>query len=84
MAGDRGTVRGPTQTASTIAPIDPIACEGPDPKFALLWGALDERDGWPAKILKNGNDSSVVAQLRFGKTSFLFPGDWKRMCSSLL
>lgn len=55
--------------------IDPISCTGTDPQISVLWGALDPRDDWKAATLKNGNDSSVVARVQFGKASFLFPGD---------
>ncbi len=59
----------------TSAIIDPISCSGTDPRFHALWGSLDDRRGWEPKILKNGNDSSVVFRMDFGEASFLFPGD---------
>ena len=40
-----------------------------------LWGALDPAGGWTKTVLKNGNNSSVVVRLDFGKAAFLFPGD---------
>ena len=57
--------------------IDPIGkCSGgTDPKIMALWGALDPTRGWTETILKNGNNSSVVVRLEFGKAVFLFPGD---------
>ncbi|MES1264066.1 MAG: MBL fold metallo-hydrolase, partial [Variovorax sp.] len=65
----------PTGMTSDI--IDPIRkCgSGTDPKIVALWGALDASAGWTDTILKNGNNSSVVVRLDFGKAAFLFPGD---------
>ena len=68
-------ITGPTGITSDI--IDPIKkCgSGTDPKIVALWGALDPGAGWTEDILENGNNSSVVVRLEFGKASFLFPGD---------
>ena len=67
-----------TDTAGLTSDIiDPIkkCSNGIDPKFVALWGALDPAGGWTKTVLKNGNNSSVVIRLDFGKASFLFPGD---------
>lgn len=66
---------GPTGITSDV--IDPIGkCgSGTDPKFLALWGALDTSAGWDEDTLTNGNNSSVVVRLEFGKATFLFPGD---------
>jgi len=66
-----------TPTGITSDIIDPIKkCgSGTDPKLVALWGALDPAAGWTKTILKNGNNSSVVVRLEFGKATFLFPGD---------
>jgi len=57
--------------------IDPVkrCANGTDPKIMALWGALDPAGGWTQTVLKNGNNSSVVVRLDFGKAAFLFPGD---------
>jgi beta-lactamase superfamily II metal-dependent hydrolase len=57
--------------------IDPIkkCAGGTDPKIVALWGALDRSRGWTQTVMKNGNNSSVVVRLDFGKAAFLFPGD---------
>lgn len=64
-------------TGMTNGIIDPIGkCPGGiDPKIVALWGALDASRGWTQTVLKNGNNSSVVIRLDFGKAAFLFPGD---------
>lgn len=57
--------------------IDPIkrCSNGTDPKIVALWGALDPAGEWTKTVRKNGNNSSVVVRLDFGKAAFLFPGD---------
>ena len=52
-----------------------LNCPSRAPRFRFLWGQLNAGDDWEEKILKNGNDSSIVTRLDFGETSFLFPGD---------
>ena len=40
-----------------------------------MWGGLQASGGWTSTVLNDQNDSSVVTQLKFGDTSFLFMGD---------
>jgi competence protein ComEC len=53
----------------------PIPCENNKIQFHALWGGLQEGGGWTSTVFNNQNDSSVVTQLKFGDTSFLFMGD---------
>lgn len=67
--------RDASQPSRRVPPDGTLACPQEAPRFTFLWGALDADDGWTEEALKNGNDSSVVTRLDFGRTSFLFPGD---------
>ncbi len=55
--------------------IDPIDCEGTDPAFSVVWGALEADQGWTTRVLNNLGNSSIVVRLAFGQASFLFAGD---------
>jgi len=53
----------------------PSNCEGGKIQFSAMWGGLQSSGGWTSTIFKDQNNSSVVTQLKFGQTSFLFMGD---------
>jgi len=52
--------------------IDPINCEGCDPKIVILWSRPSELRG---EYKTNLNEQSLVIRVDFGKASFLFTGD---------
>jgi beta-lactamase superfamily II metal-dependent hydrolase len=51
--------------------IDPINCEGCDPKIVILWSRPSELHG----AFTNPNNQSLIIRVDFGKASFLFTGD---------
>lgn len=53
----------------------PIPCENNKIQFRAMWGDLQPSGGWTSTVLEDQNNSSVVTQLKFGDTSFLFMGD---------
>jgi competence protein ComEC len=53
----------------------PIPCENNKIQFHAMWGDLQASGGWTSTVLDDQNDSSVVTQLKFGDTTFLFLGD---------
>jgi competence protein ComEC len=53
----------------------PIPCESNKIQFHAMWGGLQQGGGWTSTVFNNQNDSSVMTQLKFGDTSFLFMGD---------
>jgi len=53
----------------------PSGCESGSIQFHAMWGGLQSNGGWTSTVLNDQNDSSLVTQLKFGKTSFLFMGD---------
>jgi competence protein ComEC len=53
----------------------PIPCENNKIQFHAMWGDLQASGGWTSAVLSDQNNSSVVTQLKFGDTSFLFMGD---------
>ena len=53
----------------------PIPCENNKIQFHAMWGDLQPSGGWTSAVLNDQNNSSVVTQLKFGDTSFLFMGD---------
>jgi competence protein ComEC len=55
--------------------ISPISCEGKNIKFSAMWGGLQPSGGWTSTVLNDQNDSSVVTELKYGSTTFLFMGD---------
>lgn len=57
--------------------IDPLKCEGVDPKIILYSGAFDKKPGGWTKgdFEDNGNNHSLFIKVLFGKASFLFIGD---------
>ncbi|MEO9871826.1 ComEC/Rec2 family competence protein [Ekhidna sp.] len=57
--------------------IDPINCNGIDPKIRLLSGSFENRPpGWSnTDFEKNGNNHSIVIKVEYGESSFLFTGD---------
>jgi competence protein ComEC len=64
-----------TTDGLTSATISPITCAGDKIQFHAMWGDLQKSGGWTNAELNDQNDSSVVTQLMFGKTRFLFMGD---------
>jgi competence protein ComEC len=59
----------------SIKPLAPISCEKGNIQFHAMWGDLQSGGSWTSTVLKDQNDSSVVTQLKFGDTAFLFMGD---------
>ncbi len=55
--------------------IDPVDCQGTDPKVHILSGGYLDNPGWPDGDFDNGNNQSLVIRVDFGKASFLFTGD---------
>lgn len=55
--------------------IDPVRCDGTDPRIRVLWGSVDADPGWSSGAFDNGNNHSVVVRVDFGESSFLFTGD---------
>lgn len=60
--------------------IDPVRCEGTDPRLRVLWGRLGEDPGWGGNRygrthFANANNHSVVLRVDFGEASALFAGD---------
>jgi beta-lactamase superfamily II metal-dependent hydrolase len=53
----------------------PSSCEGGKIQFHAMWGGLQSNGGWTSTVFNDQNNSSVVTQLKFGETSFLFMGD---------
>jgi competence protein ComEC len=53
----------------------PIPCENNNIQFHAMWGGLQAGGGWTSTVLNDQNNSSVVTQLKFGETTFLFMGD---------
>jgi competence protein ComEC len=53
----------------------PSGCESGNIQFHAMWGDLQSSGGWTSTVLNDQNNSSVVTQLKFGDTSFLFMGD---------
>jgi hypothetical protein len=53
----------------------PIPCENNKIQFHAMWGGLQPSGNWTSAVFKEQNDWSVVTQLKFGDTSFLFTGD---------
>ncbi|TMJ12395.1 MAG: MBL fold metallo-hydrolase [Alphaproteobacteria bacterium] len=54
--------------------VDPLNCQGVDPKIEVLSGGNAQGD-WSAEDFNNGNNHSLVIRIDFGAASFLFPGD---------
>lgn len=53
--------------------IDPVDCEGNDPKIHVLSGGDESNPGWSSGEF--GNNRSLVIRVDFGEASFLFTGD---------
>jgi competence protein ComEC len=53
----------------------PSGCEGNNIQFDAMWVDLQSSGGWTSTVFGDQNNSSVVTQLKFGDTSFLFMGD---------
>lgn len=66
----------PSGTGLTDAHIDPVACEGVDPKIAILWGSLDQNtEGWEPKAFQNANNHSLAIKVSVDGHDVLIPGD---------
>jgi len=63
--------------------IDPIACEGVDPKIQALWGRVPRDPGWGktrwGTRFANENNHSVVLRVDFGEASILTTGDLEQV-----
>jgi len=61
----------------TNVTIDPVNCNGTDPKISILSGRFEALpQGWTKALSDgNGNLHSLVIKIEFGKSSFLFTGD---------
>ena len=63
--------------------IDPIACEGVDPKIQALWGRVSRDPGWGktrwGTRFDNENNHSVVLRVDFGQASILTTGDLEQV-----
>ncbi len=60
--------------------IDPVRCDGVDPRLTALWGRVPVDPGWKAdshgrSSFDNANNHSVVLRVDFGRASFLLTGD---------
>jgi len=57
--------------------IDPLRCNGTDPKITVLSGRFAQLPtGWTQRESdKNGNLHSLIIKVEFGQSSFLFTGD---------
>lgn len=64
--------------------IDPLACEGQDPRIRVLFGRHDANPGWPKRVFRNKNNHSLVTRVDFGSSSFLFTGDLEERAIELL
>jgi competence protein ComEC len=69
-------ITGGNKNGYTNAVIDPINCEGIDPKITILTGAFKTKpSGWNQTDFTNGNNHSVVIKVEYEGASFLFMGD---------
>lgn len=66
--------------------IDPLACNGTDPKIKVMWGSVqDMPKNWKRKAFRDKNNHSIVTRVDFGQASLLLTGDLeKRGIKSLL
>lgn len=81
-AVSEGDVEAAGTAGLTDATIDPLACQGTDPKIRILSGGRELPDGtqfrpadWGDEDMDNGNNHSLVIRVDYGAASFLFPGD---------
>lgn len=66
----------PASGSLTDGALDPFDCEGVDPEFRALWGAILERPShWTSAAFKKVNNHSVVLRVDFDEASLLFLGD---------
>jgi competence protein ComEC len=54
--------------------VDPLNCQGVDPKIEVVSGG-NARGDWSSDDFDNGNNHSLVIRIDYGAASFLFPGD---------
>ena len=60
----------------TDAQIDPVQCEGVDPKITVYWGGLKSNsEGWEDKVFRNANNHSLVVKVDVGGHPVLVTGD---------
>ncbi|MSP92736.1 MAG: hypothetical protein EXR79_13180 [Myxococcales bacterium] len=60
--------------------IDPVRCDGIDPRIVALWGQVAQDPGWPGvrygkTPFQNANNHSVVLRLSYGRAAMLHTGD---------
>lgn len=65
----------PNKRGLTDESIDPVRCDGCDPKIVVLSGHLLDNPGWSQSAFRNWNNHSLVVRVEFGKAAFLFTGD---------
>jgi len=72
-------IAGDNKAGYTNTTIDPIHCDGVDPKITVLTGAFKTKpSGWNNGDLSNGNNHSVVIKVEYEGSSFLFLGDLEK------
>jgi len=64
----------PDKNGLTDPIIDPVACEGTDPKITALSGRQSGNPGWSHEDFDNKSNHSIVIRVDFGQASFLFTG----------
>ncbi|MCO7227548.1 ComEC/Rec2 family competence protein [Pleionea sp. CnH1-48] len=62
--------------------IDPVTCDGHDPKITALWGQADYDESWMQENYEDENNHSVVIRIDLGEASVLFTGDLEKSTST--
>jgi hypothetical protein len=62
-------------TGLTNEVIDPVACDGIDPRIRILWGQVRDASGWWPDDFEDENNHSLAIRIDYGAASILFTGD---------